>query len=716
MGCIRIDRVLDYLIEPLKRGVKDSSPYVRKTCALCIAKVFDLNIEIGEDCGFVDDLKGLLLTDSNPMVVSNVIAALSDIQDTVGAEVFSIDEEVFGRLVLILGDCTEWGQVFIIDALSKYKTESVSEIEKMIEIVLPKLQHANQAVVMSSICLLTSQSPALPESHQLRTVILRKLSSPLISILSPPTPAEIQYVALRNVNILLKSFSPKLFTNDDISVFFCNYNDSQYVKLEKIEIIGLIVNDNNIKWVLDELSEYSKDVDMEIVKKSIWILSECALKVPRWSRSIGEIFRELASTGIPHILQQITINLKKLIRNRATFHEFLPIVSSFFDSNAAFEQKWQIIFYTGNCCEKSQISMIWLVGEVLLNPLLLSLNLNLTLNNNNLSDSDSDDFHKILSNFIKYSNENFQSETGEIQNEIISSFLKIFINLNRFYDQETAEETPFFINWNELLSELSIETMASYTDDSQELMRLDPLHKLILYFLQLGINFSESLELRDRCHVYKKIFKAFESENNNRIKTGLSKSSNNNNNESGNTVPLSLYSFEDDNGFNMKNTNTNVNNTQNADVLEKIICTIEKDHNAQDEEEEQSVSQYDTYSNNTSTTTTTINGENMDSCAFPLNTLSSVYHQQPAQFLKMSSAKTTREMIPNGLMKLLRHGRPAVANLLDLNYNLRNESTISSTSVPTSPSDLRGGVINQNQTDGQQQQRDKYSNLLDLLD
>ena len=74
---------------------------------------------------------------------------------------------------------------------------------------------------MSAINLFVKQgleSKILPENHQLKTVITRKLSSPLISILSPPNPPELQYAALRNVNILVQSY-PKIFGNE-INVFF----------------------------------------------------------------------------------------------------------------------------------------------------------------------------------------------------------------------------------------------------------------------------------------------------------------------------------------------------------------------------------------------------------------------------------------------------------------------------------------------------------------
>ena len=46
---------------------------------------------------------------------------------------------------------SRWGQVFILDALSRYKAEDAREAENIMERVTPRLQHANCAVVLSAV-------------------------------------------------------------------------------------------------------------------------------------------------------------------------------------------------------------------------------------------------------------------------------------------------------------------------------------------------------------------------------------------------------------------------------------------------------------------------------------------------------------------------------------------------------------------------------------
>jgi len=43
MGCIGVESIIDYLCDPLKDAINDEDPYVRKTAAICIAKLYEIN-------------------------------------------------------------------------------------------------------------------------------------------------------------------------------------------------------------------------------------------------------------------------------------------------------------------------------------------------------------------------------------------------------------------------------------------------------------------------------------------------------------------------------------------------------------------------------------------------------------------------------------------------------------------------------------------------
>ena len=81
MACIRVKKIVEYLIMPLGKCIDDVDPYVRKTAAICIAKFYDMDPQRCEDEGFIERLRRMI-GDSSPMVVANAVASLCDINDT----------------------------------------------------------------------------------------------------------------------------------------------------------------------------------------------------------------------------------------------------------------------------------------------------------------------------------------------------------------------------------------------------------------------------------------------------------------------------------------------------------------------------------------------------------------------------------------------------------------------------------------------------------
>ena len=102
-----VEKITEYLCEPLRRCLKDEDPYVRKTAAICVAKLYDINADLVKDQGFIDKLMELI-SDSNPMVVANAVAALAEINAEPEMTPSSVN-----KLLTALNECTEWGQVSI---------------------------------------------------------------------------------------------------------------------------------------------------------------------------------------------------------------------------------------------------------------------------------------------------------------------------------------------------------------------------------------------------------------------------------------------------------------------------------------------------------------------------------------------------------------------------------------------------------------------------
>jgi vesicle coat complex subunit len=81
--------------------------------------------------------------------------------------------------------------------------------------------------------------------------LIRKMAPPLVTLMS--SPPEVQWVALRNIGLLLQKRSDLL--SNEMRVFFCKYNDSLYVNIEKLDIMVRLASDNNVDALLSELKE-----------------------------------------------------------------------------------------------------------------------------------------------------------------------------------------------------------------------------------------------------------------------------------------------------------------------------------------------------------------------------------------------------------------------------------------------------------------------------
>mmetsp|Transcript_30914 Transcript_30914/g.30399 ORF Transcript_30914/g.30399 Transcript_30914/m.30399 type:complete len:102 (+) Transcript_30914:857-1162(+) len=90
---------------------------------------------------------------------------------------------------------------------------------------------------------------------------------------------EIQYIAVRNINLIIQK-RPYVI-DKEIRVFFCNFQDPLYVKLEKLEILVKLADLKNVDSILNELKDYSQEIDVKFVKKAISAIGRIAIKLER---------------------------------------------------------------------------------------------------------------------------------------------------------------------------------------------------------------------------------------------------------------------------------------------------------------------------------------------------------------------------------------------------------------------------------------------------
>lgn len=107
MSYIPAPIVVEELEDPLRHALKDRDPYVRKTAAICVAKLYNADPRKCERNGFVELLRDLLL-DTNATVVANAVAALIEIGDRQDGVIFKLNLTVANKLLAALPESSEY--------------------------------------------------------------------------------------------------------------------------------------------------------------------------------------------------------------------------------------------------------------------------------------------------------------------------------------------------------------------------------------------------------------------------------------------------------------------------------------------------------------------------------------------------------------------------------------------------------------------------------
>jgi vesicle coat complex subunit len=368
MGCIRVEKMVDYMEEPLRKTLRDESPYVRKTAVLCVAKLFDLNQTICIENGFLETLQELV-GDPNPMVVANSVTALVEIEEAAPeTKAFTITPVTLKKMMLALNECTEWGRVTILTSLAQYRAADQKEAEHICERVAPQFQHANPSVVLAAVKAvflhmrfispeprqqyLRKMAPPLGESHPLHFPFLT------VQVTLVSSQPEVQYVALRNIDLLLQK-QPDILSKE-IRVFFCKYNDPPYLKLQKLEIMVRIASESNVDQLLAELKEYAMEVDMDFVRRAVRAIGQVAIKIESATEKCVNTLLDLIATKVNYVVQEAIVVIKDIFRKYPGYEGIIPQLCQCIDDLDEPNARSSLIWIVGEYAEK-----ITNAGEIL---------------------------------------------------------------------------------------------------------------------------------------------------------------------------------------------------------------------------------------------------------------------------------------------------------------------------------------------------------------
>ncbi|KAI1728991.1 non-SMC mitotic condensation complex subunit 1 domain-containing protein [Ditylenchus destructor] len=315
-------------------------------------------------------------------VVANAVAAISEINET--KPLIEINLQTVNKLLTALNECTEWGQVFILDALANYQPKDEREAQNICERISPRLAHANAAVVLSTVKVLMKLINVLPESSDFVTQLVKKLAPPMVTLLS--AEPEIQYVALRNINLIVQK-RPDIL-KQEMKVFFVKYNDPIYVKMEKLDIMIRLAQQSNIAQVLSELKEYAAEVDVDFVRKAVRAIGRCAIKVEQSAEKCVTTLLDLIQTKVNYVVQEAVVVIKDIFRKYPNKYE--GIISTLCENLDTLDEP------------EARASMIWIIGEYA---------------------ERIDNADELLESFV----DGFHDENTQVQLQLLTAVVKLFL-------------------------------------------------------------------------------------------------------------------------------------------------------------------------------------------------------------------------------------------------------------------------------------------------
>ena len=321
---IKFKGVYEYFANALYDSLKDAHPYVRKTAVTALLKVYHLNPKLITDKDI--DLLYEMIGDKDPLVVMNVLFVLGEILKKEGGIVLS--NKMVNHLLNIFNQLNEWGQVSVLQLLSKFTPKDQQQMFDIMNILEEYLKTSSGAIVLGVTKVFINFTK---DNEVLYPQVIKRLRDPLITLLSScaiqNTP-EIQYSILCHIYFLILKGGRETFS-ELYKTFYAEYEEPLYIKKIKLKILVQIANDSSYYDILSEFEEYANEKSSTFGKYSIRKIGELALRVDSSLQAVIDILKKLLSQQVDYIVSESFCVLRDLMRKYpALINEFLHLIES----------------------------------------------------------------------------------------------------------------------------------------------------------------------------------------------------------------------------------------------------------------------------------------------------------------------------------------------------------------------------------------------------
>ncbi|KAL3208707.1 hypothetical protein MRX96_009582 [Rhipicephalus microplus] len=310
LSSIRVPVIVPIMMLAIKDAVSDMSPYVRKTAAHAIPKLYRLDPDQKEQLVEVIEK---LLADKTTLVVGSAVMAF----DEVCPERIDLVHRNYRKLCNLLVDVEEWGaagpddadasRLSVLDDEDDRGTAIDPDLRLLLRNCKPLLQSRNSAVVMAVAQLYYHLAPRAEVALVVKSLI-RLLRS----------HREIQTVVLSNVATM--SIRCRGLFEPFLRSFFVRSSDPTHIKLLKLEVLTNLAGETNVPVILREFQTYVASSDTEFVAATIQSIGRCASTIPEVADTCLNGLVALLSNRNEAVVAESVVVIKKLLQMKPSEH------------------------------------------------------------------------------------------------------------------------------------------------------------------------------------------------------------------------------------------------------------------------------------------------------------------------------------------------------------------------------------------------------------
>ncbi|XP_017074798.1 AP-3 complex subunit beta-2 [Drosophila eugracilis] len=403
LSSIRVSMIVPIVMLAIRDSAADLSPYVRKTAAHAIPKLYSLDADQKDELVMVIEK---LLSDRTTLVVGSAVMAF----DEVCPERVDLIHKNYRKLCNLLVDVDEWGQVIIINMLTRYaRTQFVdpnADDEDLVndglgetpvnERFYDESSHSssnsddgssddeknksrtnnnnnngggNGSRTPSSPSnsyhidvdhrLLLRQTKPLLQSRNASVVMavaqlyhhvapkneVQLIAKALIRLLR--SHKEVQSVVLNCIASM--STKRKAIFEPHLKSFFVRTSDPTHLKLLKLDILTNLASAGSISLILREFQTYISSSDRSFVAATIQAIGRCASSIKEVTETCLSGLVHLLSNHDEHVVAESVVVIKRLLQTKAAEH--FEIIT----------QMAKLIDYIN--VPAARAAIIWLIGE-----------------------------------------------------------------------------------------------------------------------------------------------------------------------------------------------------------------------------------------------------------------------------------------------------------------------------------------------------------------